>query len=279
MNKKNVLKSIVLFLLVSISTFVVQLGTHKKSYNDCKAFEGTSENVICNVDSSQDKKAQEYIDGKYGSKKNYKFIGLVKSICVKSNNQNQSVLISNYLSTTGASAYQFNAGCCSQVAGAIMTKNFDELFDTEVDTKGSSVQAIFNNVMTISWSKGYYKSESGTSADKVDDMVTKTFEYYGSLFKGNRDKKDLMATIKSKTNDDRTLIFGTSDHSMVCTGYATYQYSYETTTGALWWKKKVTKIVNVDFIIVNDGWSSRYDYSLYPADLLGGCDNVKVDEK
>lgn len=54
------------------------------------------------------------------------------------------------------------------------------------------------------------------------------------------------------------MIFDLTDHSTVAKGYVTYSFDYKETytTGALWWKKKKTRITSTtkDFIIVNEGW-------------------------
>lgn len=238
--------------------------------------QGTHKDVITNVSSSNDSRIETYLSNLYGDKTNYKFLGNVETKILTSKNYSQSSVYNTFINQSGISTELVYASTvCSELADSILMRNYSE-YKSEINTNHANINQIFNVAMIIAVNKGYYVH--GTAGDKTDELVTDTFKFYKSSYKGSMKTKNLVDKVKDAVDNKEYMLFETPDHSMVSIGYSTYKYSYETTSGILWWKKTVTKEKTFDFIIVNDGWSNYYEYSYYSEDKLSGCNIVRVNK-
>ncbi|MDR3185939.1 MAG: hypothetical protein LBU04_03930 [Christensenellaceae bacterium] len=119
-------------------------------------------------------------------------------------------------------------------------------------------------------------TSAGTSSDKIDSIVSASFEHFGSSKRGNNDHLNIYNNLKSRVDSGYTVLFSCVDHTMHAVGYIRYTVTY--TTKVLWINTTTTKYE--DFVIVNDGWEnattneSYKQYSYYPASLINAFDFV-----
>lgn len=205
----------------------------------------------------------------YGSKKDFKYVGYAYK-CLMSDNLSQSYMNSQYESETGTHI----DNSCSVVASTIMLRDFNGI--SGVNTNHESDEQIFNTSMDTALSNKYNKPTSGMTNDNIAKLMTKMFNYYGSTLKGKAGDSKVYSTLENEIMNGRVAQFGQPTHSTTCVGYLTAEYTYTKTTGALWWKSTKTVTEEVDYLVINDGWSTNYDYSLFPVSCIGSCDFVKA---
>ncbi|MDR0751635.1 MAG: hypothetical protein LBF12_03480 [Christensenellaceae bacterium] len=198
--------------------------------------------------------------------KNYKNL-TVNSIYKKiipNENIKQSALNSyynNYYNITNEK--ETVKGTCSEVAVTLLTKAHK--------VNQGSYQYIFRTVMNTAVDNGYWKEKYGTYQAKIDSLVTKSFDFWGSSKKGNNDHLNIYSNLVENIDNGKTSVFSCSDHSMHAVGYAVYDIKYSPKI-LFFYGKPIAK--KEYFVVVNDGWhdantnTENKQYSYYPASAI-----------
>ncbi|MDR2267068.1 MAG: hypothetical protein LBE09_05755 [Christensenellaceae bacterium] len=179
-------------------------------------------------------------------------------------NIKQSTMNDQFKYLTGMSV----TGTCSEVATTQLIKSYGY-----ASTYG--YPSTYKHIMTIAKDKKYWTS-AGTASNKIDSLVTDSFKFFGSKKRGNNDYLNIYSTITKYINQNKTLLFSCSDHTMHVVGYATWEVRYK--QNVLGTNKYYR--INEHFVVVNDGWydassnEKNRQFSYYPASLINIRDFV-----
>lgn len=261
---RKILLSIGLFVMSFLFSFTINFILFETGYvaakdDTLKDFGGDSSYVFFN-----DSQVEEYIRSQFSGKADLTISRYGSDVKLNTKNFSQSYLNSYYKQLTGIDV----DGSCSIVAIMSVIEYYDRVKNQiDIGTPEDAFVVIMKIAIENKWTDSH-KKDGGTSDTKRDNIMTASFKYYGSKNEGNNDYFDLYDKIKSEVGSNRPSVFSIIGHSMVAAGYRRYKVQYTNTSGALWWKKTVTKTEYVDFVIVNDGWSNIRQYSYFPVDKI-----------
>ena len=288
---KKTIKKMVAFLGLSLTFALTTTANAKKNCND--AFEGGSSAEIITYAGENKVVGKTYnfstysytvyskeivfdddlikndVTENYSSKKDFKYVGYTYN-CIMSENLDQNDLNEKYF----LSYKKYITNTCSVVATTIIMRDFNG--KSGVNTNNESEQQIFNRSMDTALSNGYNDHTNGMEVGNLPKLMTKMFNYYGSSLKGKGGSSKVYSTLKEEIMNGRVAKFGVPGHATVCVGYLTAEYTYTKTSGILWWKSTKTVTEEVDYLIINDGWATDYDYSLYPVSCISDCNYAKA---
>ncbi|MDO9629336.1 MAG: hypothetical protein Q7I99_05485 [Acholeplasmataceae bacterium] len=192
-------------------------------------------------------------------------------------NFSQSTFNTHFLNTYGTTI----SGTCTIVAATEIinyygtVKNDIQVYNRSVRSPGllnyvysigNQPEDVFSAIFRMSRNNLYITNTSGTLNTVHDNIL----QYSFNMFDSNNtiaNTYTLVDNIKSETKNGRPVMFNVSNHTMVARGYVSFLVSYTETTGILWWKKTNHYYNQVDYIIVDHGWSSSL-YGYYPASQL-----------
>ncbi len=200
--------------------------------------------------------AEDLIKERYEGKSNFKMsekysTGTLNSIILR-----QKILITTYNS---ANETEYDGVCAiTSVTSVVMHYLFE-------NNKYYFAQSVFDKAMDFALIKGYYIKNEGTRADSTDEIINYLFKEYDLPAKSDPTSKfHIQNKAISSANQKKPSLIALPTHMIVGKGYIEYSISYTETTGRLWWKKTKTINKSERLMIVDSGWSERYDY-YYPA--------------
>ena len=288
---KKTIKKMVAILGLSL-TFALTATANAKTDNNMPSKCGSSEDIITYAGENKtvgktynfttysytiyskeavfdDNLIKNNVTENYGSKKDFKYVGYAYK-CIMSENLRQSSMNIQYEKNTGTKV----DNSCSVVASTIMIRDFNG--KSGVNTNNESDQQIFDTCMGTAINNNLKKPTTGMINSNIAKLMTKMFINYGSSLKGKAGDSKVYSTLENEIMDGKVAHFGQPTHSTICVGYLTAEYTYTKTSGILWWKSTKTVTEEVDYLIINDGWSTNYDYSLFPVSCIENCDYVKA---
>lgn len=254
-------KYILMFFFSFICSFVilsVDVTSHKGTGSSAEyCIENTEFNIYTHLMSL------------YGDKPNVEIyrgdaISGSKNVLIPScANLKQKFLNDNYNSNDNP--YEDIEGTCAIVA----TTNLVQFYGSRDGFPTDDEYDSFDKIYTAARKKGY-TDNSGTSYSKVNNIVTSSFNLYGSSRKGNTEWWSVLNKVRKSIKNSEPVILSLPNHFVVAKGLDYYTVYYDETYrhGFLNLKKSTRTVTKtIEFLIVNEGWG--YDNgSLIRSDLI-----------